>query len=66
MPISVEQIRELLGAEAEGKSDEQLETLRDRLESAVGKYYDDVQDAWKRDPEAVRWLVHVHQTGEHE
>ena len=66
MAISIERIRELLGPEAEGKSDEQLEALRDRLQFAVGRYYDAIQEAWKRDPDAVRWLVHAHQTGEYE
>jgi len=64
MTLSIERCRELLGPEAEGKTDEQLEALRDRLEDAAGRYYDAIQEAWKRDPESVRWAVHAHETGE--
>lgn len=66
MTLPLERIRTLLGAEAEGKSDEQLEQLRNSLEAAAGTFHDEIQAAWKRDPESVRWLVHAHETGEYE
>lgn len=66
MAISIERVRELLGSEAEGKTDEQVAALRDSLTGAAERYYDDIQRAWKHDPEAVRWLVYSVQTGEYE
>jgi hypothetical protein len=66
MTIPIERIRELLGPEADGKTDEQIAELRDSLAMAAEQYWDAIQNAWKRDPESVRWLVHSVQTGEHE
>ncbi len=66
MTLPIERIRTLLGPEANGKTDEQLQTLAEGLEAVAGRFYDEVQTAWKRDPESVRWLVHASQTGESE
>ena len=66
MTVPIERIRQLLGPAAEGKSDEQLQRLADDLGNAASAFYDQIQDAWKRDPESVRWLVHAAQTGEYE
>jgi len=66
MAVPIERVRSLLGPAAEGKTDEQLAELRDNLESAAGAFYEEIQTAWKRDPESVRWLVHAQQTGETE
>lgn len=66
MAISIERVRELLGAEAEGKTDEQIAQLRDSLSGAAERYYDTIQEQWRRDPDVVRWLVHSVQTGEYE
>lgn len=66
MALPVERIRELLGPEAEGKTDEQLGRLGESLGNAASAFYDNVQEAWKRDPDSVRWLVHASHTGEFE
>lgn len=64
MALPIERIRELLGPEGDGKTDAQLLLLGVELEAAAGGFYDEIQAAWKRDPESVRWLVHAQQTGE--
>ncbi len=64
MTIPIERVRTLLGSEAQGKTDDQLQRLADDLGNAASAFYDEVQSAWKRDPESVRWLVHASQTGE--
>jgi hypothetical protein len=64
MTIPIERVRALLGPEAEGKSDEQLQTLAEGLEAVASRFFDKVLEAWRRDPESVRWLVHAQQTGE--
>ena len=64
MAIPIERVRALLGREAEGKSDEELQRLAEALGNAASTFYDEVQSAWKRDPESVRWMVHASQTGE--
>jgi len=64
--ISIERCRELLGSEADGKTDEQLQHFIDELDSASATFYDQIQEAWKRDPDSVRWFVHAQQTGESE
>ena len=64
MTIPIERIRALLGPEADGKTDEQLQHLAENLGNAASTFYDEVQSAWKRDPESVRWIIHAQQTGE--
>jgi hypothetical protein len=64
MALPIERIRALLGPKADGKTDEQLKSLGEDLGNAASTFYDEVQSAWKRDPESVRWLVHAQQTGE--
>jgi hypothetical protein len=64
MAIPIERIRTLLGLDAEGKTDEQLQGLAEELGNAASTFYDEVQAAWKRDPESVRWMVHASHTGE--
>jgi hypothetical protein len=66
MALSIERVANLLGPDADGKTPEQLEQLRDELEAAAGAFYDEIEAAWKRDPEFVRWIVYAHQTGESE
>jgi uncharacterized protein YukE len=66
MTIPIERIRELLGSDADGKTDEQIAQLRDSLIGAAERYYEAVQEQWRRDPEAVRWLAYSAQTGEYE
>ncbi len=64
MTIPIDRIRTLLGPEANGKTDEQLQRLVEDLGNAASTFYDEVQAAWKRDPESVRWMVHASHTGE--
>ncbi len=64
MTLPIGRCRELLGAEAEGKTDEQLQGLLEDLSRASAAFYDEIQAAWKRDPESVRWAVYTHQTGD--
>lgn len=64
MTLTIERCRELLGPEAEGKTDEQLQALVEELSRASAAFYDEIQAAWRRDPESVRWAVYSHQTGE--
>ena len=64
LTIPIERIRALLGPEADGKTDEQLQRLSDDLGNAASTFYDSVQDAWKRDPQSVHWLTHCVETGE--
>ena len=64
MTIPIQRVRALLGPEAEGKTDEQLHRLAESLSDAARSFYDEVQSAWKRDPESVRWFVHAQQSGE--
>lgn len=66
MTLSVSQCRELLGAEATGKSDAQIESMRDSLAFLANGLYDQLQADWKANPESVRWLAHAHDTGETE
>jgi hypothetical protein len=66
MTMPIERVKSLLGPDAEGKTDEQLQRLAEDLGSAASAFYDEVQSAWKRDPDSVRWLVHASQTGESE
>ena len=46
MTIPIERVRALLGPEAEGKSDEQLQRLAEDLGNAASVFYDEVQAAW--------------------
>lgn len=64
MTIPIERVRALLGPGAEGKTDAQLQHLAEDLGNAASAFYDEVQSAWKHDPESVRWLVHTQRTGE--
>jgi hypothetical protein len=66
MTVSIERIRELLGQDANGATDEQIAQLRDSLTAAAGQFFDDVQTDWRRDPESVRWFIHAAETRESE
>lgn len=66
MTLPVERVREILGSQADGKSDAEIQRLAEGLDAAASRFYDDIQAAWKRDPESVRWLIHAHETGETE
>jgi hypothetical protein len=46
MTISVERCREILGADAVGKTDEQLERVRDSIAVLANYLYDQVQADW--------------------
>lgn len=59
MALSVAKCREILGVEAEGKTDEQLERVRDSIAVLANHLYDQVQADWKVDPESVRWLAYA-------
>jgi hypothetical protein len=64
LTVSIERIRELLGADAAGATDEQLTQLRDGLSSVASQLFDDIREKWKEDPESVRWLSYTAETGE--
>jgi hypothetical protein len=64
MTVSIERIRELLGQDENGATDEQLAKLRDGLTSVASLLFDDIREKWKEDPEIVRWLSHAAETGE--
>jgi hypothetical protein len=64
MTLSVTQCREILGAEADGKSDEQIEKLHDSIAALANSLYDQVQAEWKANPESVRWAAYSHENGE--
>lgn len=66
MTLPIERVGELLGAQAEGKTDEQIAALAEGLDAAATRFYEDVQTAFKHDPEGVRWLVYAHRTGDTE
>ena len=59
MALSVAQCREILGTDAVGKSDEQLERVRDSIAVLANHLYDQIQSDWKADPESVRWLSYA-------
>ena len=63
MPLSIQRVREILGTKANGKTDEQLRQLAEDLDAVAVQFYDDIQAAYKRDPEGARWLIHAHETG---
>jgi hypothetical protein len=56
MVLSVAQCREILGVDAEGKTDVQLERVRDSIAFLANHLYHQVQADWKADPESVQWL----------
>jgi hypothetical protein len=64
MTISIDRVRELMGADAEGATDEQLGRLRDSLTAAASQFYEDIQVQWRDDPDSVRWFAYVQETGE--
>ena len=66
MTVSIERIRELLGRDANTATDEQLEKLRDGLDSVASQLFDDIRQRWKVDAEGVRWLNYTAETGETE
>lgn len=59
MVLSVEKCREILGVEANGKTDEQIEKLHDSIAVLADQLYDQVQKDWKTNPESVRWLSYA-------
>lgn len=60
MALSVAQCREILGTEAVGKSDEQIESLRDSVAALANNLYDQMQSDWKANSESVRWSAYEH------
>jgi hypothetical protein len=66
MTLAIERVREILGSQADGKTDEQIAALAANLDTAATRFFEDVQEAYKRNPESVRWAIHAHETGESE
>jgi hypothetical protein len=64
MTLPIERVREILGSQADGMTDEQIAALAENLDTAATRFFEDVQAAHKRDPESVRWAIHAHETGE--
>lgn len=62
--ISIEECRSILGAEADGHSDEQIGRLRDSLESAATVMYDEIVKHAQIDPESVRWYAYAFENPE--
>jgi hypothetical protein len=57
--ISIAECRTILGADAESRSNEEIERLRDSLEHAAVLMYDEIARQTKADPESVRWAVYA-------
>ena len=57
--ITIDECRAILGADAEGRSDKEIERLRDSLEDAAVLMYDEVARQAKADPESMRWAVYA-------
>jgi hypothetical protein len=57
--LTIEECRSILGADAEGRSDEEIERLRDALEGAAVVMYDEVAQKAQADPEGVRWMAYA-------
>jgi hypothetical protein len=62
MSISIEEIRRILGSGAEGKTDEQLEQMRDGLEDVARDMYDHLVKQ-SQAVERLRWSGHAHENG---
>ena len=57
MTISIERCRELLGSDAHGQTDDEIQRLVDGVSKFASVFCDFIHDAWKRDPDAVRSVV---------
>lgn len=64
MALSVAQCRAILGEDADGKTDEQIENLRGSTAAIANELYNQLQADWKADPEAFRWSAYAHENGE--
>lgn len=61
--LSVEECRRILGASAENKTDAQIASDRDHMESLAHVMFDVFTSEMKRDPDAMRWLLYADETG---
>jgi hypothetical protein len=61
--LTVEECRQLLGADAEGWPDEKIERLRNRLEALAHELYPVIGQRAAKDLESVRWAAYAHRHG---
>jgi hypothetical protein len=61
--ISVKECRRLLGASAAGKTDAQVTSDREQMESLAHAMFEVFTSEMKRDPDALRWLLYADETG---
>lgn len=61
--LTVQECRDILGVEAEGKTNDQIERLRDSIAALANTMYDQIQTEWKANPDRVLWNADAHQHG---
>lgn len=64
--MTIVEARKLLGQEAEGMTDDQIELMLDDLKAMANTLLDQMQVAAKSDPHDFWWTLHAHGTGESE
>ena len=62
--MTIEECRNILGAEAVNMSDEDVSALLADTVRAVDELYMQMKAAKAKDADAVRWTAHAFQTGE--
>jgi hypothetical protein len=61
--LTIEECRQLLGAECEGWTDTKVERLRDRLEVLARELYPVIGQRAAEDLEGLKWIAYVHRHG---
>jgi hypothetical protein len=64
--MTVIEARHLLGQDAVGITDEQINTLLGELSSMANTLLDRMESMAQEDRDGFMWLLHSHRTGEHE
>ena len=64
--VSVRSARRILGSSADGKTDAEIEVMRDNLENTADILYTQMIEAGRNGLEMQRWLSHFRETGEWE
>ena len=59
--FTVQECRDILGGAAAGRSDEQVERLRDSLTEIASMMYDEVARQAENEPESVRWAAYAYE-----
>ena len=62
--VSIEECRTILGGNADGMTDEQIESMRSDLERMADVLFDQMVELGPNGLEAARWATYFRETGE--